>query len=217
MSEDPNKYKADEKCYRYFARLETWHREEAAALLLKLDPRIALAPDSITHMRPVDYWPQYRDLLEMITRAKIALPDNRPLRPGLIISWSRTVGLNPPQELVAAIEATDSTEISDSTDFSEMGNTTDIQPPPRAAGVQENAPLHHKTKASLLKLVAGMAIRGYAYNPTQRQNAAISEIESDLRLLNIPLSDDTIRRWIAEACELIDWETVDEDAKPRKS
>ena len=214
MSEDPHKFKADDKCYRYYAMLETWTREEAAALLLKLDPRKALVPDGISHMRPADYWQPYADLLEMLKRARTALPDHLRLKPQLIVNWAKLVGLNPPQQLTDAIAATRQIATGGET-YLEI----DDMPNPHSQQIEgsstDSDELHHKTKASLLKLIAGMAIRGYVYSPLQKQNKAISDIESDLRLLNIPLSDDTIRRWVSQACELIDWETVGEDAKPR--
>ncbi|WP_375205014.1 hypothetical protein [Hyphococcus sp.] len=217
MSEDPRKYQADEKCYRYFARLETWTREEAAALLLKLDPRIVLVPNGITHMRPADHWPQYCDLFEMIKRARTALPYDRKLKPQLVISWAKSVGLNPPQNLYDAVASAKPFGTADSEMFSEIDGIPNASPRAIASGVKQEAAIHHKAKSSLLRLVAGMAIRGYGYNPFQKQNKAVSDIESDLQVLNISLSDDTIRRWLTEACELIDWNTVAKDEKPRQS
>ncbi len=206
-------YKADEKCFKYFARLETWSREEAAALLLKLDPRIVLARDSISGLRPANSFQQFHDLLEMLNRAKTALPNDRQLKPELILNWTKSQGYNPPKMLVIAVKAAIELRQSNRGLIAEAGFSSKTE----SETVYNNQPkennLHHKARSSMLKLIAGMAVRGYRYDPNLRQNAAIADIENDLRLLNIPLSDDTIRRWVIEACDLIDWETVDDEAK----
>lgn len=64
-------------------------------------------------------------------------------------------------------------------------------------------PLHTKERESLLKMVIGMAIKGYAYEPKKTRNSAIPEIANDLELLGIPLDQDTVRKWIYEAKELL--------------
>lgn len=206
-------YKADEKCYKYFARLETWTREEAAALLLQLDPRTVLERDPLTGLRPADRLQPFRDILKMLNRAKTALPDDTQLKPELILNWTKSQGYNPPKLLIVAVKTAkefrnSGQEIFSEVDFNQKPEVRD------AAGKQstENN-LHHKTRTSMLKLIAGMAVRGYSYDPKLRHNSAITDIETDLRLLNIPLSDDTIRRWVNEACELIDWEMVNDEVK----
>ncbi len=62
--------------------------------------------------------------------------------------------------------------------------------------------LKTRERDTLLKMIIGMAIKGYVYNPTAKKNTAITEIESDLKELGIPVSDDTIRKWIKEALEI---------------
>ncbi|WP_411817365.1 hypothetical protein [Hyphococcus sp. DH-69] len=206
-------YQADENCFKYFARLETWTREEAGALLLRLDPRIVLARDRISGSRPAFNFRQFCDLLEMLNRAKTALSDGRHLKPEQILNWAKTQGYSPPKELVIAVKAAKVVRQSDEQLIPESDFSANIENQAIASELPKDNVLHHKTKSSMLKLIAGMAVRGYGYNPKLRQNSAITDIETDLRLLNVPLSDDTIRRWVNEACELIDWETIDDDAK----
>ena len=59
--------------------------------------------------------------------------------------------------------------------------------------------LHTKEKETLLKLVIGMAIQGYAYDPSKKKSSVPSEIQSDLDLLGLSLDQDTIRKWLKEA------------------
>jgi hypothetical protein len=47
----------------------------------------------------------------------------------------------------------------------------------------------------------------YAYNPSDKRSKAVGEIVSDLELEGIPLSDDTIRRYLKEARDLLnEWQ-----------
>jgi hypothetical protein len=48
-----------------------------------------------------------------------------------------------------------------------------------------------------------MAIRGYAFDPTAKRSNLVAEIVGDLALQGLSVSDDTIRRYIKEACDLL--------------
>lgn len=68
--------------------------------------------------------------------------------------------------------------------------------------------LHTKEKNTLLKLLLGLALTNYEFNPRATRNATAREITSDLALHNLNLDEDTVRKWLNEAKELlpIDWE-----------
>ena len=59
-------------------------------------------------------------------------------------------------------------------------------------------------KNSLLTLVAGMAIKGYRFDPNANRNEATSDIQSDLDELGIGLDQKTILKWLREATALVD-------------
>lgn len=61
--------------------------------------------------------------------------------------------------------------------------------------------LSTRERDTLLKLVLGMAIGGYRYDPKKARNNAIGDIEKDLQSLGIPLDQDTIRKWLKESAE----------------
>ena len=62
-------------------------------------------------------------------------------------------------------------------------------------------PLTNIERDSLLKLVIGMAIKGYSYDPTAKKNSAVAEIAADLTLLGLQLGDDTIRKYLKQGNE----------------
>ncbi len=58
-------------------------------------------------------------------------------------------------------------------------------------------------RKTALKLIIGMAVKGYAYDPNASRSNTVSEIKSDLEGLGIALDDDTIRKWLREATEFL--------------
>lgn len=60
-----------------------------------------------------------------------------------------------------------------------------------------------RERDSLLKLVIGMAIGGYGYDPKVGRSSTARDIASDLALRGIPLDEDTVRKYLAEAKELL--------------
>jgi hypothetical protein len=66
-------------------------------------------------------------------------------------------------------------------------------------------------RQNMLKAIFGMAVRGYSYNPADKGSKTIVEIVSDLELQGIPLSDDTIRRYLKEGTRpLSEWQKQEE-------
>lgn len=58
-------------------------------------------------------------------------------------------------------------------------------------------------RQNMLKAIFGMAVRGYSYKPADKRSKTVAEIVSDLQLEGITLSDDTIRRYLKEARDLL--------------
>jgi hypothetical protein len=58
-------------------------------------------------------------------------------------------------------------------------------------------------RQNMLKAIFVMAVRGYCYNPADKRSKTVAEIVTDLELEGIPLSDDTIRRYLKEARDLL--------------
>lgn len=58
-----------------------------------------------------------------------------------------------------------------------------------------------RSRESLLKLVVGMAVGGYRYDPAATKNTAIKDISTDLHTHGVGLDPDTIRKWIQTGIE----------------
>jgi len=54
-----------------------------------------------------------------------------------------------------------------------------------------------------LKLVIGMAVRGYKYQPGSSRSDATGDIANDLEHLGIALDADTIRKYLRDGAALL--------------
>jgi hypothetical protein len=75
--------------------------------------------------------------------------------------------------------------------------------------LQAEKPISLRERESLLKLIIGMAIAGYKYDPKISRNMATAEIASDLENLGIGLDVDTVRKWLKEATEMLTGDKTD--------
>lgn len=73
-------------------------------------------------------------------------------------------------------------------------------PPPKPAS---ETTMRSRERESLLKLVIGMAIKGYSYDPTAGRSPTAKEIAGDLALVGLPLDEDTVRKYLSEARQLL--------------
>ena len=63
--------------------------------------------------------------------------------------------------------------------------------------------LSTRERDTLYKLIIGMAIEGYRYNPRAARNDATAEIAGDLAKHGIEVSDDTVRKWLKQAANAV--------------
>ncbi|MEZ5918614.1 MAG: hypothetical protein R3D66_01390 [Alphaproteobacteria bacterium] len=67
----------------------------------------------------------------------------------------------------------------------------------------KDKPLSTLERETLLKLVIGMAVDGYGYDPVAKRSPLAKELEDSLNELGISITDDTIRKWLKESAELL--------------
>jgi len=64
-------------------------------------------------------------------------------------------------------------------------------------------PLSTRERETFLKIILGMAIKGYGYNPAAGRSNTPKEIADDLATLGISVSDDTVRQKLKDAFDTI--------------
>lgn len=62
--------------------------------------------------------------------------------------------------------------------------------------------LSTRERETLLKLIIGMAVDGYGYDPFATRSPLAKELSEIFSLQGIPISDDTVRKWLQEAAQV---------------
>lgn len=69
------------------------------------------------------------------------------------------------------------------------------------AGARNGTDLSTRERGTLLRMVLGMAMEGYRYDPSAARSDATAEIASDLVKCGLDVGDDTIRKWLKLAAK----------------
>ncbi|MCV2423468.1 hypothetical protein LNV28_23980 [Paucibacter sp. DJ2R-2] len=67
----------------------------------------------------------------------------------------------------------------------------------------EERTLGKRERETMLKLLIGMAIKGYSHDPAAAKSSAAKEIADDLAALGINVSDDTVRKYLKKAADTV--------------
>jgi len=197
----------------HWSRTAYWSLDEAAALSFGNDPR-QVSQQKLRNLRQeTRFCLDYTARLEILERAKAIgqLSNHTPL--SRFLPWIERMRFPMPDALIQAAKALHGPEIDWKAKYHELhaemvkraeetGN--DLNGAKAEEIAKSNAAsLSARERESLLKLVIGMAIKGYAHDPHKSRTGTASEIATDLNFLGIPLSDDTIRSYLQEASELL--------------
>lgn len=173
--------------YKHWFKMEYWTTEEAVALSIGFDPKAPEIPKSKGLFSPNKSEQFYRERYELVVRAFPPVSEEAPARiaPLDFVAWVIKRSLEVPAAFLSA---------------SAVQNIVGYQQPAKVLTSTE--------KASMLKLIAAMAIAGYKFDPTSTRNEATQDIADDLDRLGIGLDLKTVRKWLKEACSLIDPEIL---------
>ena len=212
---------ADAGTYDYWSKASFWTIDEAIMLACGRRPE-NFDKDTLKQNRSVSSFAgEYARLKELARRAVAMQQLYDPVLPTLFLAWARRLELRVEPALVAAIEAR-GLQIADWKDLYEkqvkitatyqetvetqdrtiaaLRETLEIKatalPPPEKG-------LATRERESLLKMLIGMALKGYAYDPNLPRNTATAEIAEDLNSIGIGLDPDTVRKWLKEAADLL--------------
>ena len=73
----------------------------------------------------------------------------------------------------------------------------------RSPAKLDEKPLHTKEKESLLKLVIGMAIKGYGYDPSAARSGVPGEIVTDLAEVGLEIDEGTVTKYLKWGRKLV--------------
>jgi hypothetical protein len=98
--------------------------------------------------------------------------------------WAMSIGWGIPQDLAALAS-------------SKGGGVPDKKP---------TGELDGKSRATLLKMILGMAIDGYGYDPRAARSPIPKQIADALLLLGLSITDETVRDWLKTAMHELEWD-----------
>jgi hypothetical protein len=209
---------ATDEIFDHWSKAAYWRFEEAAALLLARNPAFFNHKVARNDTARPQILNSYLELHDLIMRANTAKQIDFNYGPGGYIAWAKRNRIAVPEGLEAAV-CNHGHQIDDWKGIADRRGAEIAELKAKLAAVEGDGPKDRagrpsdamgvRERDSLLKLVIGMAIKGYAYKPMAGRNAAVTEIAGDLRIMGIPLDEDTVRKYLNEAKDLLPPETDD--------
>jgi hypothetical protein len=175
----------------------------------------------------------YRNRWVQIQRAKATQQLFDPVFPSIFLAWAKTLKLVMPEELLSRAVASgislknwqtlyeDSVALRAKLDAQHKENVGKWREALDAAR-SENAKLKSEaasqvpvgpanedeqsstvTRNNMLRMIAAMSIRGYGYDPRNPRNQATADIVSDLQVLGMAMTDETVLKYIKAAAKFV--------------
>lgn len=187
--------------FSFWAKQASWRKREAAALFLGLNPERVLSADCTLLVDGQRYRSQLKGLLEMISRSILAGELSTANPPAVWTAWagSRGVSVNPSliQEVLVWNKVVDPRDEEIIRLRSEIGRL-------EKALAEAGKGVSPRERESLLKIALGLAIGGYKYDPTHTRKMVMGEIMTDFANHGISIGEDTVRKYLTEAAQLVD-------------
>jgi hypothetical protein len=192
---------ADRSTYEYWSKSAYWSLEEAAALMLGRNPQYV----NVKALWNVNNAPRlkraYDELLELLKRARTARQIDYGEGPGTYLVWADRFQIDYPPELKEQVEL-HGHPLRDWKHLAEEREkqvaALEASADERAAKLRSSDTVAARERVSMLKLIIGMAVRGYGFNPKTARNRATTEIVGDLEELGIALDDATVLKYLRE-------------------
>jgi hypothetical protein len=177
------------------------------------DPTMGFDEDTEEVLRKwtfTDAAAEYLQLQDGIERAIEIHKLGEKIDPAAYVIWATNSNIPLPNELTRAIKAR--SEIPDwKAQYEAASKERDAlkRELEELRSTQEKKnDISTRERSTVKRLIIGMAIKGYAYNPKADRNSATKDIANDLEHSGIALDVDTVRKWLKESAEElpVDWQ-----------
>jgi hypothetical protein len=192
--------------FAYWSRMSFWTIEQSTALLIGADPDAILEGSSLTASCPAGTRERYQKIFRLLNSHVRMSGIGSNLSPTEIIEWALHANVNPPKALVDAVRAQGPTLIE---------TRTAARGGAEYEALKQEKPLGERERSTLLRIIIGMAIRGYSYDPEAARSDIPKAITDDLSELGLECSGQTVREKLKEARAFLpgDWK-VRRDGEP---
>jgi hypothetical protein len=189
-----------EKAYfTYWGRLPLWTLDEAVALTFGRNPELVTwsSLEGLLQVYPLAV--QFNRLRRRVMRAKDAHQLSDPVAPKEYIAWACTNGVVVPRRLREIVDASQ----GQATDWRALYEAIQLELGAVTREIERlkaaDKPLGRNERNTLLKLILGLAIKGYRYDHRAARSPNAKEIADDLADLGLRIDDDTVRKRLKEA------------------
>lgn len=196
---------ADDDVFGFWSRAELWTLGEATALINGRNPSIVTQGRIERDESETKISIKLKQTMELLYRAKQAGTLYLTNRPKAYIEWVELKHIEIPQQLKDLSlqrSGTNFTVSAENKRLKEMLAALEAMPVSNESDdktAKSEKPIGIRERESLLKLILGMAIHGYGYDPKATKSTQISAIASDLQILGLALDEDTVRKYLNEA------------------
>lgn len=177
--------------FSHYCKASCWEPDECVALSFGKDPKIVSIGTVHRYVKVSEFARQYERRHYLCVRAVRSGDLPELIKPAIFANWAKGRLIELPSSLVRGLE--------------EHGRGSK-----RSAALVTEEDLGPKEIQSLLKLVAGLSIAGYKFDPRQARNDATNEIKTDLRRLGVKLDDGTILKFLRLGGELVPPQKLEE-------
>ncbi|MGJ0427221.1 hypothetical protein [Methylocystis sp.] len=200
-----------EASFVYWAKMPSWSEEEAAALLLGFNPDFISREASRTYGRAPRHITEYFSLCELTRRASGHRQIPYPQTPARWLAWAKKRDLVLLPKLEAEIVKWDgangATVEADGKRVAELeariAELTARGEARSSASTDNVPPVGARERETMLKIIIVMAVKGYAFDPKAKRGDSVKDIVADIEKCGLSLSDDTVRRYLREAADLL--------------
>lgn len=223
----------------YWSKMTHWTLDEAVALSFGKAPEHVNWQAISKYLQLSRFAVQYQQRRELAMRAAQWKQLYDPVLPGIFLAWARGIEIEVPRALVEAVQkrgpirdwkslydglkTTHAKREASWTALDEAKDRTIAEKDRVVAALEDRVrnlegqrtaqpaekQLGVRERESLLKVVIGMAVGGYSYDPKAGRSDRPTEIAGDLERAGVPLDVDTVRKWLREAAELLPPKGVD--------
>jgi hypothetical protein len=204
---------ANKEIFEYWSKAAYWTLDEFVALILGRNPKVVYAVAVANDKHHSQFGMKFKETMVLAERALAMGKIFQKTSPQVLCGWAKNLLIEIPEELQSAVESrktglTDWKKAYDDLAISHVNLQNEIlkfklKLDLFLAREKLNKPIGEREKDSLLKLIIGMAIGGYSYNPQAGRSGSHKEISDDLIKIGLTLSDDTVRKYLREGAELL--------------
>ena len=191
--------------YDHWSKAAYWSADEAAALLVARNPSELTRETAEKSREQSSVLRSFLAVRDLIERSLKAGQIDEKKEPNNYVEWAKRNGINIPAGLEEAVVA-QGHRVADWKGICERQSNEIFHLNARIALLElanSDSPPGMRERDSMLKMIIGMAIKGYAYNPKASRSPIAQEISGDLDRLGISLDSDTIRKYLNDAKELL--------------